>query len=124
MHQELHLLRQAAADDGVVLVQPEFRRLMGQQRFLQVTGHESAPFLFGRRARPLPGPGLLEPVDLGRADAHGTRRVSALALEPAVDGEQEAACEQEMQQRFSEPGFHGVSPQSDSVKLRWRMGGA
>ena len=77
LHDELHLLRQAAFDDGVVLVEAERHRLAGENLLADLAVEEIAHLLRRGRALPLRHPG--EP-DLREVIRRNRNAVGILAL--------------------------------------------
>ena len=67
--QELQLLRQAAADDGVVLAKAHRLGLTRQQLLVQQLVDEALQLLRARFAQPLARPCLLQPAHVAFADA-------------------------------------------------------
>jgi hypothetical protein len=108
LHEELQLLRQPPAYNGVILVQSQGTRFARQQYFLHVVCDDATKFLLAGRALPLPCPRFLEPVYFRRSDAHDTRCFTTHAIEPGVYGKQEPTRHEKMQQWFFEPVSHDV----------------
>ena len=102
LDQELHLLPQAAADDGVVLVEAERERGAVQHLLADVVPDLRLQLVGGGRAVPGLREARGQAVDV--RGAHHDLPVGRVALRPAAaeDGEQHAAEQQEVQQRLAQ----------------------
>ena len=112
LHDELHLLRQAALDDGVVLVEAQRHRLAGENLLADLAVEEIAHLLRRGRALPLRHPGEpdLREVVRRNHNAIGILALTGIGIERVVDDEQRCADQQDMQQRLAQP----------SPEKRWR----
>ena len=110
--QELHLLRHAALDDLVVLVEAHRERLAVEDLLLDLVLDHAREFLRRRRAAPLR---LVQQGELGdlvdrQPDLLRRRGRRASGLRDAVEAEQNRADQQEVDERFTQQAFHTVGP--------------
>ena len=105
IHDELHLLRQAALDDGVVLVEAERHRLAGKNLLADLAIEEVTHLIRRGRAAPLrhPGDPKLRQVIRRNRDAIGILPLSGAWIKRVVDGEQCRPDQQDMQARLAQP---------------------
>ena len=114
--EELHLLADAAADDGVVAVEPE-RRALAIEDFVANIVVDEAPELFrARRALPGAGEATGQILDLRRGD-DDLAPAPLPFWRPDEEAEQSRPEDQELQQRLLQQTRHGVYQIGD-VKAR------
>ena len=106
---ELHLLPQPAADDGVVLVQPERHRLAAIDFLLHPVPDQSLQFLAGGRTLPGAGEALRHRRDLPLRDDDLSRLVAAAFGHQTVGRENRGPQQEEMQQRLAQESFHRLA---------------
>ena len=108
--QELHLLRHAALDDLVVLVETHRERLAVEDLLLDFVLDQAFEFLRRREAAPLR---LVHQGQLGdlverQPDLRRRRGRRASGLREGVEAEQTRAEQQEVEQRLAEEASHGA----------------
>ena len=111
--QELHLLRHAALDDLVVLVEAHRQRLAVEDFLLDLGLDQPLQFLRRRRSAPLRLEQLGQLVDLVERKPDLLRRRHRRRLpgrRQAVQAEQQRADQQEVQQRLTQQTCHGARP--------------
>ena len=112
--QELHLLRHAALDDLVVLVEAHRERLAVEDFLLHLVLDHALELLRRRRAAPLR---LVQQGELGdlverQPDLLRRRDRRASGLREAVEAEQNRADQQEVNERFTQQALHRIGKRS------------
>ena len=128
--QELHLLRHAALDDLVVLVQAHRQRLAVQDFLLDLVLDQTLQLLRRRRATPLRlvQQGQLRDFVERQTDLLRRRGRGPPRRHEAVETEHKRADQQEVNQRFTQQAFHGIGkrhsmrpePRPDSASVGGR----
>ena len=112
IHDEFDLLRETAADDGVVLLEAHRPRFAAEQFLFQVPRDQGVQLLARRLALLQTLPRFREESDLRGGDAHRAGAIvptaGFAAMEPRVHAKQQRAEHKKVNERLVEPSFHGL----------------
>ena len=104
---KLHLLRHAALDNGVVLVQAERQRLAVEDLLAYLAVHQPAHLLGRGRAPPLRHPPdfQLAEVIVGQLDPTAIPLLNRCGVQRLIHGKQRQSGQQKVQQRLAQPAL-------------------